>query len=187
MPTVFTHAAVGVALARVFAARPMPALFWGVAALLPVVPDLDVLAFRFGIPYEAPWGHRGLSHSLLFAFVLAVPAAGLTCRRLRIPFWDWLGFLFFAVATHGLLDALTDGGLGVAFFAPFDETRYFFGWRPIRVSPIGMGFFSERGWATLESELLWVWLPAAGLVLAAESWRLLRRRVAFSQPRSDNK
>jgi inner membrane protein len=186
MPTVFTHAAVGVALARVFTARPMPALFWGVAGLLPVVPDLDVLAFRFGIPYEAPWGHRGLSHSLLFALFLAVVAAAPTFRRLRIPFWDWLGFLFLAVATHGLLDALTDGGLGVAFFAPFDDARYFFSCRPIRVSPIGMSFFSERGWATLASELLWVWLPAAGLVLAVELGRWLRR-VAFCRPHSDNK
>jgi inner membrane protein len=182
MPTVFTHAAVGLALGRVFTARPMPALYWGLACLLPLVPDLDVLAFRFGIPYEAPWGHRGFSHSLCFAFLLAAVAAALSFRRLRIAFWDWLGFLFFAVATHGVLDALTDGGLGVAFFAPVDQTRYFFGWQPIHVSPIGMRFFSARGWATLESEFLWVWLPAGGLLLTVE----LCRRVAVAASRSDN-
>ena len=46
------------------------------------------------------------------------------------------------MASHGVLDALTDGGPGVAFLAPFDDTRYFFPWRPIRVSPLWRGFFS---------------------------------------------
>ncbi len=50
----------------------------------------------------------------------------------------WL-FLFVATISHGILDALTDGGLGVAFFAPFVNTRYFFPWTPIKVSPIGAG------------------------------------------------
>jgi len=64
---------------------------------------------------------------------------------------------------------MTDGGLGVAFFSPFNNDRYFLTWRPIRVSPIGIGrFFSDRGLAVLQSELLWIWLPSA--VLAALAW-----------------
>jgi len=43
---------------------------------------------------------------------------------------------------------MTDGGMGVAFFSPFDTTRYFLPWRPILVSPISvMRFLSERGLA----------------------------------------
>ena len=38
-------------------------------------------------------------------------------------------YLFLSTASHGVLDALTDGGLGVAFFSPFDQTRYFFPFR----------------------------------------------------------
>jgi inner membrane protein len=187
MPSIFTHAAVGLALGRVFTARPMPPLYWGLAAGLPLLPDLDVLAFQLGIPYGAPWGHRGLTHSLAFALLVASAAAALTCRRLRIPFWDWLGFLFLDVASHGLLDAFTNGGLGVAFFAPFDDTRRFFPWRPLEVSPIGPDFFSSRGLATFQSELVWVWLPCAALVAAVELWRGLRRRpVAGAGPGSDN-
>jgi inner membrane protein len=64
-------------------------------------------------------------------------------------------------ASHGVLDAMTDGGSGVAFWAPFDDGRYFLPWRPIPVSPIGRGFFTARGAAVFESELLLVWLPAA--------------------------
>jgi inner membrane protein len=74
--------------------------------------------------------------------------------------------------SHGLLDAMTDGGLGVAFFAPFHNERFFFPWTPIRVSPIGAGFFSARGLTTLKSELLWVWLPC---VVAATLGRFARR------------
>ena len=71
-------------------------------------------------------------------------------------------------ASHGFLDAFTNGGLGVAFFSPFDPTRYFFPWTPIEVSPIGaVRFFSQRGLLVIISELRWVWLPslALGLIL----------------------
>jgi inner membrane protein len=69
---------------------------------------------------------------------------------------------------------MTDGGLGVAFFAPFTNSRYFFRWTPIRVSPIGISnFLSARGLAVVRSELLWIWLPT--VVLAAVVW--------FAQPR----
>jgi inner membrane protein len=75
-------------------------------------------------------------------------------------------YLFLCTVSHGLLDALTNGGLGVAFFAPFYDTRYFFPWRPIAVSPIGTGFFSERAWRVLSSELLWVVAPSLLFYLA---------------------
>jgi inner membrane protein len=70
-----------------------------------------------------------------------------------------------------MLDSLTDGGLGVAAFAPFDDARYFAPWRPIRVSPIGAAFFSARGLAVLASEVVWVWLPALALVLLTGLYR----------------
>ena len=85
----------------------------------------------------------------------------------------WL-VLFAATASHGILDAMTDGGIGIALFAPFDAGRYFLPWRPIPVSPIGVGrFLSARGAAVLRAEVLLVWLPAIALTLAA-MWR--RRR-----------
>src|SRR5678815_3579050 len=64
-------------------------------------------------------------------------------------------------ASHGLLDALTNGGRGIGFFAPFSNHRYFFPWRPIQVSPIGVGFFSPRGLRVLASEAGWIWVPSA--------------------------
>ena len=46
----------------------------------------------------------------------------------------------------------------------------------IEVSPIGAAFFSVRGWWVLQSELLWVWVPAAGLAATA-----LAVRARFSR------
>ena len=75
---------------------------------------------------------------------------------------------FLAAASHGVLDAMTDGGLGVAFFSPIDNSRYFFPWTPVRVAPIGVTrFFTARGWAVLQSELVWVWIPTGVVMIAA--------------------
>jgi len=145
-----------------------------------MVPDLDVIGFRLGIPYGDFWGHRGLTHSLVFAVLLASLVL-LTGFRMGVPglrpFFLWLYF-FLTTASHGLLDAMTTGGLGVAFFSPFDNSRYFLPWRPIRVSPISPGrFIAGRGITILGNELLWIWVPAA--VVAVFAW-LLRRQFASS-------
>jgi inner membrane protein len=67
---------------------------------------------------------------------------------------------------------MTNGGMGIAFFWPFDNTRYFLPWRPILVSPVTVGgFFHERSFLILQSELLWVWLPT---ILVYAVWRLVR-------------
>src|SRR5205807_286289 len=116
--------------------RPPPA-FWGVSAALAVLPDLDALAFPLGIPYHSRFGHRGLSHSLLCALAVSLPAALLTPGPAGWPWWALWLFFWIIMASHGALDAWTNGGLGVAFFAPFDDQRYFFPWRPVQVSPIG--------------------------------------------------
>jgi inner membrane protein len=86
-------------------------------------------------------------------------------------------WVFFAAitASHGLLDALTNGGRGIAFFAPFSNHRFFFPWRPIQVSPIGVGFFSARGLAVLQSELRWILLPSVIIALLARMRVRLKR------------
>src|SRR3954467_6741786 len=82
-----------------------------VFSALSMLPDADVIAFRFGIPYEHPWGHRGATHSFVFALFIALAAAGVA-RALNLPVLRTALFAGVTVATHGLLDTLTDGGLG---------------------------------------------------------------------------
>jgi inner membrane protein len=107
-------------------------------------------------------GHRGFTHSLFFAALLAGLVTIPFLRQSRISRWRLFFYLFLATASHGVLDAMTNGGLGVAFFSPFSNARYFFPFHPIKVSPIAVGrFFSARGLAVVRSEALWLWLPSA--------------------------
>jgi inner membrane protein len=171
MPTAITHALAGLAVGKLLAPGPMPPPYYGVALALGLLPDLDVLAFAFGIPYGARFGHRGFSHSFACALLVSLLAALPLVALFGVPWWR-LGLAFFAaMVTHTLLDALTDGGLGVAFFAPLDDRRYFLPWRPLRVSPIGWAAFSRWGLRALLSEVIWVWLPLGLLVAADASWR----------------
>jgi inner membrane protein len=188
MASAFSHAAAALALATVLAPASQRHSWnksvYVLGAACAAVPDLDVIGFAFGISYGDVWGHRGMTHSLLFAAILATAVSALISlhsigrpvtlsrRRRRLL---WL-YLFAATASHGLLDALTNGGLGVALFSPFDSARYFFPWRPIEVSPIGVGaFFSNRGWEVLASELRWILIPSAMIGSVA---LLLRRRAS---------
>lgn len=57
-------------------------------------------------------------------------------------------------ASHGLLDAMTDGGLGIALFWPFTPERYFAPWRPLPVAPIGARLVSARGLRVMLTELV---------------------------------
>jgi inner membrane protein len=73
--------------------------------------------------------------------------------------------LFLSTISHGLLDAMTTGGRGVGFFIPFENSRYFFPLRIIKVSPIGIEkFFSEWGVQVILSELKYIGIPC-GLIL----------------------
>jgi inner membrane protein len=137
MASVFSHAVATLGISASFYREQTPKRVWVIGALCSVMPDFDVIGFHFGVRYADFWGHRGFTHSLFFAGILAT-ACLLAASHGAIPdlsrFSLWLYF-FLCAASHGLLDAITDGGLGVAFFSPFDNRRYFFPWRPIHVSP----------------------------------------------------
>ena len=165
-----THVFVAVTLGEVILpGRSMG--FWLLAGGCSALPDVDALGLRLGIPYEHPLGHRGLTHSLAFAFCLSALGAWAALRWFVPARTTWLhvwGFLFAVSASHGVLDAMTNGGLGVAFLAPFHHGRWFLPVRPIEVSPVGLrAFWSRRGLRGLISEMLWVWLPVTVLLLLA--------------------
>jgi inner membrane protein len=173
MPTIYTHGIVGLGMGKMFTSRKLPWLFWALAFLLPMVPDLDCFS---SAPYGSIWGHRGFSHSLLFALAAAVVTAALTFRRFAISFWDLWGFFFVITASHGVLDAFTNGGFGIPFFWPIDNTRYGL-WGPIQVSDIGFEIPNFRTSRTVYTELLYVWLPTGALVLLVWLARWLRART----------
>lgn len=156
MASLFTHPAIPWGLRRLTG---VSRRLFILSIIVSLLPDADVIAFRFGIPYESVWGHRGFTHSITFALALAgllCPFAhALEASKRAVFLW-----VFLSTLSHSVLDALTNGGLGVAAFWPLTPERYFFPVRPIQVSPIGVkGFFSLRGLLVLGSEILVVWLP----------------------------
>jgi inner membrane protein len=162
MASAFSHVLVALTMGQAFQRH---LLNWRVLLLgvvCSIIPDVDVIGFRYGIQYGDMWGHRGLTHSVLFAALLSAVLVAVWYRRKPgvVMGWTFL-YLFLCTASHGVLDAMTDGGLGVAFFSPFDTSRYFLSFRPIAVSPIGIGeFFSDDGLRILASEARWIWLPS---------------------------
>lgn len=149
----------GLAAARVTRPRDRPTPWaWSILLVtLSFLPDADVLAFRLGIPYGAPFGHRGAVHSLAFAAIVGLALAA-AAKALRMPavVVGVVGAL--VVATHGLLDTLTDGGKGIALLWPFTNERFFAPWRPIPVAPIGSRILSGAGLELMAWEVL-LFLP----------------------------
>ncbi len=178
MPTVFAHALAGGALG-VCAPDGLRSRRLVIAlAAVAVLPDADVVGWWFGVPYAHPLGHRGFSHSLPFALLVGCVAPlllhGGEARRQRLVLG--CGYAL-ATASHGVLDAFTDGGLGIGFWIPFSDERVFAPFRPILTSSLDPAHaFGSRGLLVLRNEALWVGLPvlgATGLVVLAR--RLCRR------------
>jgi inner membrane protein len=101
---------------------------------LSLLPDADFIAFHLGIPYSHPLGHRGMTLSRAFALLVGLAVRLVRRLRGRPAFADAL-LVTAVVASHGVLDAMTTGGLGVEFFWPFDPRRFFLPWRFIPVAP----------------------------------------------------
>ncbi|MDE1152195.1 MAG: metal-dependent hydrolase [Micavibrio sp.] len=162
MATVFSHPAVPVALALALGQKtiPRPLLIAGIISS--VLPDADCFGFILRIKYESQFGHRGFTHSIVFALLVALlwtwRNKELLAARKTVFFYT-----FIAGLSHPLLDALTNGGLGVALLWPFSTERFFFPVQPIPVSPIGKRFFSEDGFSVFISELSLIWLPCLAL------------------------
>lgn len=182
MPTILSHAAVPLALGIGLGVARIPRRLLAAGVLASVVPDFDVLAFRLGIPYADAFGHRGASHSLVSALLLGLVALAFA-RYLKANRWSSFAFVSVSAASHALLDMLTNGGHGVALWWPLSQERLFFPWQVIEASPLSLRrLLGGRGIDVLQSELLWVWLPAALACLLLLVWR---RRSNHSVGRTD--
>ena len=185
MASAFGHIAVAYAMGKTIKPQLHTPRFWWLTVVCCLLPDADVLGLMLAIPYEHALGHRGFTHSVFFAVLVGLLMPRLACPGIGFrsrPYAVLVLFFSFVTMSHGLLDAMTDGGLGIAFFAPFDSTRYFLPWRPITVSPIGLtAFFSTWGLGVLLSELLWIGVPV-GLWLSA-----LRVNSWFRSPKAQEK
>ncbi|HTD06595.1 metal-dependent hydrolase [Undibacterium sp.] len=176
MATVISHAVIPLTLGIILSRERYSWRLIVAGMLCAMIPDLDVIMFKFGVAYESQFGHRGFTHSLIFAAGVAVVLAGFS-KYWRVSVIRVFAFIFVATASHGALDALTTGGLGVEFFWPISQERYFFPEQFIRVSPIGLrNFLTARGWEVVKSELLTIWLPCLAIISSTKIYILLRSK-----------
>ena len=170
MASLFGHGLVAFTLAKVIDPKGVKVLVL-LAIISTIIPDADVIAFKFGIAYEHPLGHRGFTHSILFALIWAGALAFWLGKKHKLIYFL---VLFLSTVSHGLLDAMTTGGKGVGFFIPFDNSRYFLPWGVIEVSPIGIKeFFSVWGVQVIVSELKYIVVPC---VIVLITLALVKRR-----------
>ncbi len=103
------------------------AILWGAVGGL--IPDLDVLVTPYFNDVDGLFIHRGFSHSLIFAFILAPPFGWLIHKlyygKLKISWFQWSNLIFWAAFTHPILDYFTTYGTGA--FLPFSNYRVEFG------------------------------------------------------------
>lgn len=162
MPTPFAHVWAAVALSPLFKNKSGYFKMLLLGMFCTVVPDADVIAFDFGIPYGHLFGHRGITHSIFFSVLLGFIIVAIFYNE-KLKKGQWLAlFLFFFLCTfsHAFFDAMTNGGKGVAMFAPFYNERIFLPFRPIKVAPLSWeGLMTDRGWRVLVSEFKVIWIP----------------------------
>ncbi|WP_298424446.1 metal-dependent hydrolase [uncultured Kordia sp.] len=169
MASIFGHALAAYTIGKVSDIKLNPIKLSLLLIFCAVIPDADVIMFNFGYAYEHPLGHRGFSHSILFAFLLAFIIKVVFYRKVK--YFSKTGIilfftLFLATLSHSFLDACTNGGRGVGFFIPFENSRYFFAWQPILVSPLGAeNFFSEWGWRVIQNEIFYIGIPSVLLLI----------------------
>jgi len=189
MASAVGHFIVGATLALPFTAVPSvrkvvrPVGLMVCAGLLSAAPDLDTLFFGV-IPYAHFFGHRGFFHSPFFAFLVAMALSLLLLalsRSCTILASAWLAAAFFlAMASHGILDAMTDAGLGVMLFYPFSEGRHFLPWRPFHAPPVRLSSLSLRQVRMMvrsELPIVLVCAAIAGMVRFALSLHRNRKRA----------
>ena len=170
MPTFITHSVVAGSFAYGFSSGRESLKFWMLSIACSSLPDLDVIGYRWlYIPYYDFFGHRGFFHSPFFAAILGLLIACTFYRKEGLfskQWWKYFLYFFALTASHGILDALTNGGLGIALLSPFTNSRYFFPWTPLEVSPLSIkGFLSQRGLVVIISELIWIWIPCFLIVI----------------------
>ena len=182
MPTIITHSVVAVSSGLGFNPGKESLKFWLLSLICSSLPDADVIGYRYlYIPTYDFFGHRGFFHSPFFAAVMAIFVVCVFYRKeaiLSMQWWKYLLYFFLLTASHGVLDAFTNGGNGIALLSPITNERYFFPWTPIEVSPLSIkAFLSQRGLSVLKSEILWIWAPCLLILILLGIMRLRGKKI----------
>jgi len=159
MPSSIAHASVAFVLSPLLGAGLVSRRLLGITAIAAALPDIDAIGRPLGHgDIAALGGHRGVTHSVCFALAAAAAIAFVASREeSKRNRWRIGAYVAAVVLSHGVLDAFTTYGEGVALFAPLSPLRWKSAWQPF---------------GGLLSELVAIWLPA---LLMYQFW--LRARI----------
>ena len=188
MATFISHPLFGAGAAyMVYPSRQGRRKFVLLSTLCQWLPDIDTFAYLFTINESRPLGHRGFAHSLVFAVLVALCVV--RCCYRQVPtasrrWWTLCTWFFLMTALHGVFDAMVFASLGVAFFAPFDTTRYQLPWQPLVDVPIAWSVLQGQLWYAQLVECQFFGLLFAGwfVVMRLAGVTGARRPVRWSTP-----
>ena len=164
MPLTITHAFVPIAAALAIPRRPIPRRLLAAAVLAAMAPDLDgLMRPLLGVARDSIYGHRGFSHSLFVA--LAFGALAAAChRQLKVRPLAAAVVVAASMASHGLMDMMTNSGKPVAYLWPLTSLRMFADWRPFPGTPHAPSFLREVS-SRVSPEIVHILLPLFGAAL----------------------
>lgn len=177
MPMTTTHALVPLAAAFAFAKPPIPWRLVIVAAFAAAAPDLDwVIKHSLQLPPSSIYAHRGATHSLFVALAAGLLAA-LAHRQLGVRPLTAGVVVAAAMASHGILDMMTDSPEPVAYLWPLSSARLFADWRPIHGGEVHMAHVFTQTLARFRDELWQLIIPMFALAGVVRGLRLLIGKI----------
>ena len=177
MSLTITHAFVPVTAAVAIARRAPPRTLMAAAVLAAMAPDLDgFMRPLFGVARDSIYSHRGFSHSLFIAIVFGALAAA--CHRhLRVRPLTAAVVVAASMASHGLLDMMTNSGKPVAYLWPLTSLRMFADWRPFPGSPHASSLLREVA-SRIGPEIVRVILPLFVAAIVFRGCVMAFRKIA---------
>jgi inner membrane protein len=168
-----THALVPLAATLAFAKPPIPWRLVIVAAFASAAPDVDwLLKHSVHLPPGSIYAHRGATHSLFVALAAGLLAA-LAHRLWGVRALTAGVVVTAAMASHGLLDMMTDSIQPVAYLWPLSSVRLFADWRPIHSGEVHMAHLFTQAFTRFRSELWQLIIPMFALAVVIRGLRLL--------------
>ena len=130
------------------------------ASACAVAPDLDLVLRLFGVPRgDAMLSHRGASHAVILGPFVTLALIGFGVDRRDAACYGA------SLATHGVLDLLSDTERGPAVAWPLSRSRFMSSWRPVPSSLLTVRqFASGRGVRVLLTELI-LFSPVVALAM----------------------
>lgn len=175
MPLTTTHALVPLAGAIAFGQRPIRWKLLIAAGLAAALPDIDYFSPRIA-PASYILSHRGASHSLFTALAAGMLAA-LAYRSFSVNPLTAGVVIAGSMASHGLLDMMSDSGEPVAYLWPLSSLRVFADYRPIHGGAVYLSHFVTDALARQQSELWQIAIPMFASAVVFRAVRTLARRV----------